>query len=165
MLPPQWDGEEKNIRRTDQRDRTRVILTTSVLNIRRHGHHSNRGIQKTRLTDRWKAGQAIQQDGALATMQTELFTAKIRNHVHSGISLSSPPPSQTTCHWGQHRPRLLWRPGPNQQLNKTLLLLYYYIIPSLLRFTFYVLRLNVMFFVFVQKEIWNPRLRLLASYA
>ena len=94
MLPPQWDGKEKNIRRTDQRDRTRVILTTSVLNIWRHGHHSNHGIQKTRLTDRWKAGQAIQQDGTLATMQTELFTAKIRNHVHLGISLCSPPSSQ-----------------------------------------------------------------------
>ena len=70
--------------------RARDILPIGLLHHRRHGEHSHSRLQEDCFTHRRQAEQAIQQDAALAQMQTELFAVLFSNHVPVRVKIINP---------------------------------------------------------------------------
>ncbi len=108
---PVWCGRAQGMVSLVPR-RAWIFLPLGFLDIRRHGHHCDRGIQEDSINDCWETQQALQQDDTLDPMQTELLSAAICHHVRPWIPFSRTPPRWSSHHHQHHGHCLFWGPGP-----------------------------------------------------
>ena len=67
------------------------VLTTGLHNSRRHGSHSNSGVQEAGFSCCGETWQALWKDSVQAKMSTKLLPPEISDHVSAGFQLSQPP--------------------------------------------------------------------------